>query len=369
MAASALPMRDPAGSFSATYAEARAKFLAAAAARGWTVASHPHPSARGAEGEALAIDVATPGRADAPALLVITSGTHGAEGFCGSGCQALLLDDEAFLGAAGAAGVDVALVHAVNPYGFSHLRRTNEDNVDLNRNFRDFSAPPARNAAYAGIHPFVVPDAWPPTPANEARIAAYVADHGPRAYQAAVSSGQFEFPDGLFFGGVRPAWSNTVLRGVVRSLGAGRRRLAWIDLHTGLGPCGHGEKIYMGDGDAASLARARACFGADVTSYYDGSSTSAKLSGVIYRAALDECPDAEFTGMALEYGTLPLAQVLEALRGDQWLANHPEAVTMRRTAIKRAVRDAFYVDRADWKAMVWAQARVAALQALTGLSR
>ncbi len=362
-------MQDPAAAFSATYAEARARFLAAARARGWPVASHEHPSARGAEGEALAIDVATLGRADAAALLAITSGTHGAEGFCGSGCQVALAGDEAFAAAVERSGVAVALVHAVNPYGFSHLRRTNEDNVDLNRNFRDFSAPPARNAAYADVHPFVVPAEWPPAAANEARIAAYVGTHGARAYQAAVSSGQCEFPDGLFYGGTKPAWSNATLRAVLRSLGDRRRRLGLIDLHTGLGPCGHGEKIYMGDGDAASLARTRAFFGADVTSYYDGSSTSAKLSGVIYRAALDECPDAEFTGMALEFGTLPLADVLAALRGDQWLANHPGATAAERTAVKGVLRDAFYVDRADWKAMVWAQARVAVLQALGGLSR
>lgn len=215
----------------------------------------------------------------------------------------------------------------------------------------------------------LVPDAWPPTPENEARIAAYMALHGAIAYQTAVSSGQCEHADGLFYGGTKPAWSNGMLRGVLRQLGRSRRKLGLIDLHTGLGPCGHGEKIYMGEGDAASVARTRSFFGADVTSYYDGSSTSAKLSGVIYQAALDECPAAEFTGMALEYGTLDLMAVLGALRGDQWLANHAAAPSSQRAAIKRAVRDAFYVDRPDWKAMVWGQARVAALQALKGLAR
>lgn len=362
-------MRDPADAFSATYAEARSKFLAAAQARGCAVESHVHPSARGAEGEPLAMDVATVGRMDADAILVVTSATHGVEGFCGSGCQVALLGDDAFAAAVDATGVAVTFVHAVNPYGFSHLRRTNEDNVDLNRNFRAFSPPPARNGAYAEVHPMLVPDAWPPTPENEARIAAYMALHGAIAYQTAVSSGQCEHADGLFYGGTKPAWSNGMLRGVLRQLGRSRRKLGLIDLHTGLGPCGHGEKIYMGEGDAASVARTRSFFGADVTSYYDGSSTSAKLSGVIYQAALDECPAAEFTGMALEYGTLDLMAVLGALRGDQWLANHAAAPSSQRAAIKRAVRDAFYVDRPDWKAMVWGQARVAALQALKGLAR
>ena len=365
----ASPMREPADAFSVTYAEARAKFLAAAKSRGYGVEPHVHPAARGAQGEPLAMDVATGGRDDAGALLLITSATHGVEGFCGSGCQVALLGDDAFAAAVDAAGIAVAFVHAVNPYGFSHLRRTNEDNVDLNRNFRAFSSPPARNAAYADVHPMLVPDAWPPTAENEARIAAYIATNGPIAYQTAVSSGQCEYADGLFYGGTKPAWSNATLRGIVRRLGATRRKLGLIDLHTGLGPCGHGEKIYMGEGDAASVARTRAFFGADVTSYYDGSSTSAKLSGVIYQAALDECPAAEFTGIALEYGTLDLMAVVDALRGDQWLANHSSAPASQRAAIKRRVRDAFYVDRADWKAMVWGQARAAALQALKGLAR
>lgn len=363
------PMPDPADAYAATYAEARVKFAGAARARGCDVESHEHPRVRGAQGETLAMDVAVLGRGDAPALLVLTSATHGVEGFCGSGAQVGLLRDDAFVSAAGAAGVDVAFVHAVNPFGFSHLRRTNEDNVDLNRNFRDFSTPPPPNTAYAEVHALVVPPTWPPAPGHEARIAAYVDARGARAWQTAVSSGQCEFPDGLFYGGTKPAWSNTTLRAVLRRLGAGRRRIGWIDFHTGLGPCGHGEKIYMGEGDAASIERARSAFGADVTSYLDGSSTSAKLTGVVYRAALDECPEAELTAIALEVGTLDLAAVLDALRADQWLANGGDAPPAQRAAIKRAIRDAFYVDRTDWKAMVWAQARVAGLQAVRALAR
>ena len=55
---------------------------------------------------------------------------------------------------------------------------------------------------------------------------------------------------------------------------------------------------------------------------------------------------------------------LQALRADQWLRNHPEADAVTRAAIKRQMRDAFYIEREDWKAMVYAQARVAVLQAL-----
>ena len=77
-----------------------------------------------------------------------------------------------------------------------------------------------------------------------------------------------------------------------------------------------------------------------MTSFHDGSSTSAPLTGVNYNAVYDECPSVAYAGIALEYGTLPMMAVLQALRGDQWLENHPDAPAEVRRAIKRSLRDA-----------------------------
>jgi hypothetical protein len=224
------------------------------------------------------------------------------------------------------------------------------------------------NAAYAQVHPFVVPAQWPPTAENQAVVGAYVARHGMKALQTAITAGQCEFADGLFFGGVRATWSNGTLRKTLREHGSHRERLGWIDFHTGLGPWGHGEKIYSGPDAAATIARARMWWGSDITSFYDGSSTSARLTGVSFHAAIEECPRAEYTGMALEYGTLSLLETMQALRADQWLANSGQATAEQRASIKRQIRDAFYGDTDEWKAMVYGQARVACLQALRGLS-
>ncbi|MBS80905.1 DUF2817 domain-containing protein, partial [Variovorax sp.] len=124
--------------FSGTYVEARAKFLEAARARGAAIESFVNEAHRGALGEELATDVALLGAIDAKKLLLVTSGTHGPEGFCGSGAQVATLHDEDLLARLQQAGVALLLVHAVNPHGFSHLHRTNEDNIDLNRNHIDF---------------------------------------------------------------------------------------------------------------------------------------------------------------------------------------------------------------------------------------
>jgi uncharacterized protein DUF2817 len=363
-----MPTSDLDRAFSHTYAEARDKFLAAAKRFGAAVESKVHPARRGAEGEELAVDTALVGPDDAASLLCILSGTHGVEGFCGSGVQIALLDDASFRAAVDKSGAAVLLYHAVNPYGFSHLQRTDEDNIDLNRNFRDFAQAQPRNAAYAEVHGFMVPSSWPPPPDNEARMGVYVAQRGPAALQAAVSGGQCDYPDGLFFGGTRAAWSNRTLRETMCTHAASRRRLAWLDVHTGLGPSGHAEKILSGPNDPALIARARAWWGNDVTSFYDGSSTSAPLTGVNFNAALEECPRVEYTGIALEYGTLPLPDTFQALRADAWLQRHPDAPAALRATINQQMRAAFYGDSDDWRGMVYGQARAAVFQALHGLS-
>jgi len=352
--------------FASSYAEARNKFLAAAAAAGLPVESHPHPLP-GRDSELLAMDVARFGPADAKALLLITSACHGVEGFCGSGVQNALLGDPAFHTEAGRAGVAVLYVHALNPFGFSWWRRTTHENIDLNRNWHDFSQPLPKNPAYDELAPWLVPATWPPGPEAEAGIAAFAAQHGPRALQTAVSSGQHDHPQGLFYGGRAPSWSQQTLHQVLQQHGQRCKRLAWIDLHTGLGPSGDGERILACRDDAAALARARAWWGERVTSIYDGSSAAARLTGLMFEAAYRQCPQAEYTGIALEYGTLPLADTIEALRADQWLENHPETSAAQRAAIKRQMLEAFYTDTDEWKQRILEQGFEAARQAVAGL--
>jgi hypothetical protein len=360
---------NPVHQFSRSYAEARSKFVSAARSNALPVATHALPERRGVDGEPLSMDVALLGLREAAGLLVLTSGTHGIEGYGGSGCQVGLLRDGDFVAAVHAARVGVLFVHAVNPWGFSHGHRVNEDNVDVNRNFRDFAQPLPPNPDYAKVHPLLVPATWPPTEDNARQMAACIAARGERAFQAAVTGGQYAFADGLFYGGERPTWSNRTLRAVLRAHGAGRQRLGWIDLHTGLGPRGHGERIYAGRDLPADLARVRAWWGGEVTSFYDGSSTSATVTGIVTGAAYDECKGVEITALALEYGTVPLPDVFTALRADAWLRQHTDASEAQHAAIRAQVRAAFYDEADDWKLKVYMQARECALRAVARLAR
>jgi hypothetical protein len=77
--------------FSANYQEARTKFLDAARVANADISSHRLPTHNDPNGLELFIDVASRRAEKQRSLLVVISGTHGVEGFCGSGCQVGLL--------------------------------------------------------------------------------------------------------------------------------------------------------------------------------------------------------------------------------------------------------------------------------------
>ena len=353
--------------FSQGYAEARQRFLTALAEVGLVAQAHVHPL-RGQDGEELALDVALDGEATSARMLIISSACHGVEGFCGSAVQTMLLHDAAFRAHCRANGVAVLYLHALNPHGFSWWRRTTHENIDLNRNFIDFAAPLPDNPGYRLLASAIVPPTWPPSAEVNTTLADFGQRCGMAALQHAVTGGQYHCPDGLFYGGDRPSWSHLSLRKALAQHARHCQQLAWIDLHTGLGPSGVGERIFASHHEPVALARARRWWGAGVTSVDEGSSSSSRLSGLMWSVVGEEAPQAVYTGIALEYGTLPLPHMLDALRADQWLANHPEVPAVERAAIKQHTRDAFYVDTPEWKAQVLAQAREAAFQAVTGLA-
>jgi hypothetical protein len=358
--------------FAPDYVGARARFLQAARAAGAAQACRVLPL-QGRQGEELALDLARLGPADATRWLVVSSGCHGVEGFCGSGIQVAALRAGALQAAAQAADVSVLMLHALNPHGFSHLRRVTQENVDLNRNFADFSQPLPDNAGYRELHALLLPEAWPPSQANRQALADHIARHGMRAFQAAVSQGQHSLPDGMFFGGHAPTWSRRTLEEVLPGQMPQARHIAWVDLHTGLGPSGMAERIHCGPPGKAGLDLARAWWGQSgavpVTSTDDGSSVSAPLTGLMVPALARLWPQALSTGVALEYGTRPLDEVMQALRADHWLYRHPDAPQAQRQAIGRQIRDAFYVDTDEWRTQVVAQALPVFHQAIEGLAR
>jgi hypothetical protein len=342
--------------FSDSYAQGRDKFRNAASAAGARLTAHELPQLRGPSGEPLSIDVAVVGATTPRRALLLISGTHGGEGFCGSGCQVGFFADRLY--EAFAADAAIILVHALNPYGFAWLRRVNEDGVDLNRNFVDFTKALPDSTPYEALHEYLVPAEWegPSRTAADAALLAYIREHGMRAFQAAVSGGQYTRPSGLFYGGARETWSAKTLRQILsEQLPAGLEALGVIDLHTGLGPLGYGEPIFVGERDE-DYRRAVEWYGPDVKNLAGGGSVSAEVVGSVYCGVRESVRNAPITYIGLEFGTRPINEVLLALRADHWLHAVKDRETPLRAAINRQMRDALYVDTPAWKAAVYGRA-------------
>jgi hypothetical protein len=339
--------------FAETYLEARRKFLHAAGEAKADLTHHILPNLRGPSDEELITDVAVLGSRIPENLLLIISGTHGVEGFCGSGCQVGYLTDQVY--EILSPRTQAVLVHALNPFGFAWLRRVNEDNVDLNRNFRDFSKdlPTAEN--YESIHEWLIPADWDGYRRDQADTAlnAYIAEKGWRTVQAEITAGQYSRPNGLFYGGVQECWSNRLLRQLLADhVTSTVDKLAVLDLHTGLGTTGFGEPIYVGP-TSEGFELAKNWYGQEVKSTLQGTSVSAAVTGSIADALPQLTPTFRATYLALEFGTVPAPMVLTALRADHWLHAIPDRTTQLRSTIEHQIRDAFYCDASWWKAAIY----------------
>lgn len=356
-------------SFSHDYFEARKKFLTAAASKGLAVETRINDETSGPGGEPLQADLVTLGDPKAPNRILLISATHGVEGFCGSGCQT------AFLNSSHAAHINddtcIVILHALNPHGFAWLRRVNESNIDLNRNFIDFTNDLPFNEHYETLRStMVVPD----LSAEVLKIAnremvAFGKIHGFDTLQEGLTSGQYVDPEGLYYGGCEPSWSNRLLREVLQTRIRGAERAIQIDFHTGLGPYGYGEIISEYDAHDPAFARAKDWFGDEVTSTRVGDSSSAALTGTTDHAFHQELGDIEGISIALEFGTIASDDVFNATRADNWLHLNDDINTPLGEKVKAEIRAAFYADEAPWKEKVWARGEEIISKSMEALSK
>jgi hypothetical protein len=270
--------------FPADYEEGSRNFITAANAAGAEVMSMKVV-------DGLSTDVAIfKEGADPKRFLVHISGNHGPEGYLGSAVQYAALqyikannlyqpvskgDDQATvleMDVSGATSTESVLdrqaasdappkkllptlvfVHALNPFGFKHDRRVNEQNIDLNRNFlssEEWSQVKNMDPNYArhidlkdvinpNSRPF--PYIWMNDIYTLATSGFYMLKYGRAAIKTALVSGNYINPTGYSYGGMTHAQSTRNLINLLieqLDLPHQAEKLVLIDVHTGLGPSG-----------------------------------------------------------------------------------------------------------------------------------
>jgi len=352
--------------FKRHYTDARSGFLEHANRVPKLLCCDPHPlEQRGPNGEALFTDCAWIGSDGAQRVLVLISGTHGVEGYAGSAIQSDFLEQLANRQWQLPDDTAVLLVHTLNPWGMAWLRRCDQNGVDLNRNFIDFSQPLPDNPGYRQLRDSLLADAV----TRDAALADYRQQHGQTALELAVSGGQYSDPHGPFYGGSGKSPANQLIHTLINRYALGERRLAVIDLHTGLGPYGYGEVICDHAPDSAGARIAHTWYGDSVTLPLAGTSSSVPKQGLL-DYAWHAIMDSNSCFVTLEFGSYPVAQLFNGLLEDHRLHAHSTVDWQSRETvrIKKNLLQHFCPDDDQWRELVLLRARQIIRLALEGLN-
>jgi hypothetical protein len=138
----------------------------------------------------------------------------------------------------------ILFIHGLNPYGFRHFRRFTENNVDLNRNWdtdRSLFATP--NPGYFRFNNMINPKGKVDleSPGNRffllKAVLKMITNNIEFARQS-ILQGQYEYPDGLYFGGMDFEPQVYEVRRVLEDICGPYEIIFHVDLHTGYGAWG-----------------------------------------------------------------------------------------------------------------------------------
>lgn len=338
--------------FSPDYVSARAQFREKVKAAGGRL-EPLELGAKGPNGESLTIDIAWFGPEKPRRVFVHSSGLHGVEAFAGSAIQLQWLKQGIPPIPEGTA---IVLVHVVNPYGMAWLRRFNENNVDLSRNFlapdEKFAGAPE---TYRKLNGFLNPTTPPSRDLFYLRAAWPLVRYRMAELRQAIAGGQYANPKGLFFGGQRLEEGPTKLQGYMADHLAGVERIVAIDIHTGLGR--FAEDCLLMDAAPERVDvnhRMRAVFGERVQ-LLDSYGVAYEVRGAIYNMYYRVSPTTQVYFAAQEFGTYNPARIVKALRAENRWHHYGAGTTDHPT--KTELQEVFNPGDARWRRLVLQRGR------------
>ena len=278
----------------------------------------------GKDEEILTIDIGTRGLTNAKRAVVISSGLHGVEGFLGSAVQRKFLNDPYLL--ALKEDINIIIIHALNPYGFSWVRRCNEENIDLNRNFllpdEAYSGGPKD---YYKFNNFLNPESEP------SRIEPFlikifwlITRHGFTTLMNTFPEGQYNYPKGLFFGGAKKSNTQKILYENLPRLIGNASEVIHIDLHTGLGKLNTFKLLIDETDKQEQHERLIKRFGNDNIEIFNIRGSAYKVRGGLGSWCKTLLPNCRYDFLTAEFGTYSAIQILKSLRAENrsyWWGN------------------------------------------------
>lgn len=195
------------------------------------------------DGQAFAIDyLYLPAALETKNLVILNSGIHGVEAPAGVHIQhdvlRKLLDDQTAL-SFNLEQTSVLMIHVMNPYGSAKLRRFDEANIDMNRNCFDAAQADAfgfpglsiENPEYDSLSDFFVDKV------SYIDLVIKAVNPGIPYFEKALS-GQYQYPKGIYYGGVDVNPACRAVQGLMEEIILEHTNVAIFDIHTGLGSKG-----------------------------------------------------------------------------------------------------------------------------------
>ena len=339
--------------YSPNYAAARQRFRELAANANARLEQYP-VNIEDREQDSLTIDVAIIGCSEPSWSVVLSSGTHGIEGFFGSAIQCAWLKQFAAKGLTPEDG-NIVLIHAVNPYGFDSLRRTNEHNVDLNRNFlmsdEDYHGAPD---GYENLNGFLNP----PSPSSSfepfrLKVLWKIWRMGLPALKNSIAGGQYEFPRGLFFGGHGREQSTLIIQENIERWIVGASDIVHIDFHSGLGQYGEYKLLLVEPQNSLEIEWYRDTFGAEyVESLANAEGTAYTASGIMGDWIARKLSGRNYRFVGAEFGTYSIIRVLGALRAENRVHFFCSSSDARYKSAKAELLECFCPASNQWREAV-----------------
>lgn len=173
-------------------------------------------------------------------ILMMTTGEHGVECYVGSAMMQRFI--ELYMPKMDPRKTGILLLHAINPWGMKHHRRSNADNIDLNRTFIwDAGFDPAFNPDYDKLNAFLNPitkikNVFLSDLVYTLGLGWHVARMGIQNFRHALLLGQYRHPKGLYYGGTETPEETRTLMELYHQVLSSYEQVLHLDMHTGYGP-------------------------------------------------------------------------------------------------------------------------------------
>lgn len=340
------------GSFSRDYQTARSRFRESIIEHGWSHEVHAIQANGFTDGD-LTIDTARIGSADADRLLILSSGLHGPEAPFGSAVQLAWLESLPRTWQP-PAGLAVLLIHALNPFGFATIRRANEDNVDLNRNFlqpEQFAILKEQTAKSFGPLDSYLHPPKPPGPINWFPILFpwMALRFGLKTLQHVLPAGQYAFPKGIFYGGEKHSQSTRIIMNEMPRWVGPARHVLHLDFHSGLGPFAKYKLLASDGGDSDRVRLAERLFGSDRVEADHQTPGGYHNFGDMGEWLGKRFADRTYLYLCAEFGTYGSTRVIGMLRRENQAHFWSDSMSSRHRAIKDKCLDTFSPASNVWR--------------------